>query len=929
MTTRRAQRGLTAGTRVKAMVLLAVVSLMLPWLAEGDAPPQLTVIAPSATGPRTPGTGEFSRDVLGDPWDFDTLSDATLYYNMGTPTVTDGVLTATATTNDPYFYVLHNGYASAQTVGRTGITYPIDPAVYRLFSIRMNVSASSAMYIYWYRGSALSPGATQHVSSMIPVAPGWAVYRVRMDSVSTEWLSGGGGTNLIHGLRIDPTLASGSTIQIDWIRLSEPGTDAQKATISWVASDDVSAVVRVFHDMNPSGFGGQLIWGPVPATGQPDSIRWSTAHLPHPGGYIHLLVTDGVNPAVRAYAPGPLKVNDVPRIVIDDPDETGEEEFGLEMQADAWDMSNPEDVGWLDQIANPTYSGGVLWGTTSGDDPKIAMALLRPINARRYGAARIRQWVNHWTVMRLLWRHTATSSWHTTDDFVMHPQVEGNAVYGPGWNEYVVADMASLIMEPSTQPWSGYIGSIFRIDPAEHAGYAFGVDEMRLMTHDMADSAFTLRWSLTDADDSVDLHWHYTTSVGGSDSNPIATLLDVAPGDGSFAWDMSGLPSGSYYVSCTAADGLNTVTHRSRGVLILNRKPSFLFTQPDGNDAVPPGGDYPTDTLGNPWDMDSPADVDVLGGFNPDSTTWSNGIFRSVSSNNDPYFLWLPPAPIQASTHPTISFGMYLDDPLNRTLTAVVNWYANGQWWWTNGIPVSEGWHVYVVDLGALAGWSGDVTRLRLDPVSLPEVVIALDWVRLPVPGSSTFSLAWNDGDPDDDALIGLWGYQGSWGGAHFPIAENLHEDDEADQLVWDVSFLPEGSYYLAAAIDDGINLPDTVHAAFPLSIAQGTLGPVPLSGSLSNSSMLLTWSPPHAAVSQYRVYRASIAHFLPSQPLLIATVPSWQTFYSADLGEALGNPDLNFYFRVTWVNQQQVESLPSNTVGEFDFETPLGQPNR
>lgn len=889
-----------------------------------DNPPQLTVLAPSLSSPRTASVGEFSRDVLEDPWDFASLADATLYYNMGSPSVSNGILTATAATGDPYFFLLHPGYASAQTIGRTGIAYPIDPARYRLLSIRMNVSASSSMYIYWYRGTFGSTGAALYNSAPIPVAPGWAIYHVRLDSVSSNWLTGSGGSNLINGLRIDPTYAAGSTIQIDWIRLSEPGGNATKATIKWIASDDISASVRVYHDVDASGFDGTLVWGPLPATGQVDSIRWSTAHLPHPGGYVYLSVIDGVNPAVRAYAPGPLKVNDVPLVTIADPDELGPHEFAAQMQGNSWDMGGWQDIDAVYNIANPSFSDEVFWGTSTNDDSQIFLAQSRPINTRRYGAALIRQWVDRWTVMRLLWRHTTYSGWHTTDDFVMHPPTGPGAVYGPVWNEYRIADMTQLIMEPTSQEWNGTIESIFRLDPNEHPSSLFGLDHLFLLTHDMADSAFTLRWSLSDADDGVNLAWYYKTTPGAADSTLITSLAGVAPGQGSFGWDMSALPSGDYYVSCVADDGLNAVTHKARGVLILNRRPWVEFIHPGTNDQVPPGGDFASDVLGDAWDMDSPGDVDLIDGFNPDSTTWSNGIFRSVSNTTDPYLLWLPGAPIAASTHPTLSFSMFLDDPQNRNLNIVVNWYANGQWAWTNSIPASEGWHVYSIDMSQYPNWSGNVTRLRLDPVYLSNVVIAIDWVRLPVPGSSTFSIAWQDSDPDDDALIDLVAFQGSWGGSRIPITQGIHENSVVDHFTWDVSFLPTGSYYIWGAIDDGINLPDTVYAAHPLVIANPPADPVTLTGSLTaNGNLMLTWSPAEGTVSEYRVYRAPIPYFLPAPSRLIATVPFWQSSFLADLGDAALNPDLNYFFRVTWLSGS-IESPPSNTVGEFDWEADL-----
>jgi hypothetical protein len=481
--------------------------------------------------------------------------------------------------------------------------------------------------------------------------------------------------------------------------------------------------------------------------------------------------------------------------------------------------------------------------------------------------------------------------------------------------------MTSLIMEPNSQPWDGVVSSIFRIDPNEHPNSLFGIDHLFLMTHDLADSSFTLRWNLADADDAVALTWYYKTAPTSPDSTQIVSLANAASGQGAYQWDMSSMASGTYYLSCVAYDGRNAVTHNARGMLILNRKPTMAFIHPDETDHVAPGGDFATDVLGDPWDMSSADDVDLIGGFHPDSTTWTQGVFHGVSQGTDPYLLWLPSSPIEASTHPILSFCMFLDDPDDRDLNAVINWYANGQWSWTNAIPVSEGWNVYSVDMAGYSGWSGDVSRLRLDPVYLSGVAIELDWVRVPVPGSSSFAVTWNDSDPDDDALIDLYAFQGSWQGARMVLAQGLSENAGADWFTWDVSFLPSGAYYILASVDDGINAPDTVFAPHPLNIQDAPLDPLLLSGSLNaNGILTLTWSVPQGNVAEYHVFRAPVPYFSPSPTRLVGTVPFWQSSYAADLDDAWENPNLNYFFRVTWVTAQQIESPPSNTVGEFDI---------
>lgn len=92
-----------------------------------------------------------------------------------------------------------------------------------------------------------------------------------------------------------------------------------------------------------------------------------------------------------------------------------------------------------------------------------------------------------------------------------------------------------------------------------------------------------------------------------------------------------------------------------------------------------------------------------------------------------------------------------------------------------------------------------------------------------------------------------------------------------------------------------------------------------PAWATLNASSGLLTWAPAtdNVGVTGYRVYRSSLPYFQPSPGLLYAAVPST----SADVSGSLGNPAVNYTFRVTAVDAASNESSASPPVGESDFE--------
>ncbi len=79
-----------------------------------------------------------------------------------------------------------------------------------------------------------------------------------------------------------------------------------------------------------------------------------------------------------------------------------------------------------------------------------------------------------------------------------------------------------------------------------------------------------------------------------------------------------------------------------------------------------------------------------------------------------------------------------------------------------------------------------------------------------------------------------------------------------------------------------------------------------------------LSWSPSvdNVGVDQYRVYRHTVAYFEPQGVIPVATT----TATSAQFPGSVGDPSVNYYFRVTAADVAGNESPPSLTVGEFDF---------
>ncbi len=83
-----------------------------------------------------------------------------------------------------------------------------------------------------------------------------------------------------------------------------------------------------------------------------------------------------------------------------------------------------------------------------------------------------------------------------------------------------------------------------------------------------------------------------------------------------------------------------------------------------------------------------------------------------------------------------------------------------------------------------------------------------------------SFTLQWDDADPDDNAVVTF--YYGSTF-ASTPIPGSVYEDpdDLGDQMVWDTTGIAAGTYYLCARLTDSVRSVD-VWSTFPVTIGSG-----------------------------------------------------------------------------------------------------------
>ncbi len=162
--------------------------------------------------------------------------------------------------------------------------------------------------------------------------------------------------------------------------------------------------------------------------------------------------------------------------------------------------------------------------------------------------------------------------------------------------------------------------------------------------------------------------------------------------------------------------------------------------EPDPNPDLSRYSDWPAAVRQDPWDMNDPADLSGL--QNVRGSAFQDGILHFTSDTPDPaFYLNLSDKTIDARYN-FLAVRMSASRPGSGQL---FYWSPNGDW---NGFlffGIQQGWHTYYLDLqnpipiegqgsDARRTWGsslGQISRLRIDPVSEAGVEIQLDWVKL------------------------------------------------------------------------------------------------------------------------------------------------------------------------------------------------------
>lgn len=418
-------------------VLPATTFVTAPRPALAQAGLSLAVTQPDGTADRIAAGRDYATEALGDPWDMNNVEDFNLNesLNISSPSYSAGVFSCTASSNDPNLFLLDPGLTGTQRNGRTGKYFPIDTTTYRYLTVRMNVSVASSMQVFWFTGSSFVSNFAG--SSFVTTAPGWRIYTIDLATTGivvgdvASWAG-----QPATGLRLDHTAASGSTVQIDWVRLTATGDASTTFTSAFVASDPGSnAVVNMYLDGDNDFNNGTI--ERIAAGLREDSATTAPVEL-------------------SRYAPGDYFVHgrmsrDYATMVLDD----------------QWDMSNAADVAFTSGMSGASVSGGVFTATSNTSDPffnlNVPITVPTQIDSSIYRSVSFQLTLSSASTAQVFWQ---------TQDNVVHPSAPFAA--SAGSNIYSV----NLSTDPS---WTGQI-KLFRIDPANASGISISVDWVSVNT---------------------------------------------------------------------------------------------------------------------------------------------------------------------------------------------------------------------------------------------------------------------------------------------------------------------------------------------------------------------------------------------------------------------------------------------------------------
>lgn len=293
---------------------------------------------------------DFATVVLHDPWDMANQADIfplLWTHNLGSASLSNGVMTGVARDSDPHFW-LHFPQIPSSILPLNHRHQLIDASRYDRLAFYMwlpedTVPGSKQGRLVWHHGGASVTAfdAAYSESTLFAVYPGWHLYH--FDLASQAITRGSAWSGTIHGLRIDPCLACAVTFKIDWARLyasqSQTGRYALPAGKSRLLVDTDSNAANGILGVFKADGSGQVPLGGLP-----------------PGSYAVAALSDA--------------------------------DYALAERGNPWDMDSTSDFAWSSTsgFSSASVANNQFSGRTNSADPYLLLDVPpdHPIDASKY-----------------------------------------------------------------------------------------------------------------------------------------------------------------------------------------------------------------------------------------------------------------------------------------------------------------------------------------------------------------------------------------------------------------------------------------------------------------------------------------------------------------------------------------------------------------
>ena len=581
--------------------LLAGLVAALPCAASA----QSLSFAGGGTSTTVRAADDFATVSIGDAWDMVESSDHVFMFSTGWlsgPSVSNGRLSGTAG-QSPAIQLQFEGLNGAlNLIGRNGVTYPIDPALFNRISYKLSWSATppagDVVGVTWLQNTLRTTeslggriglsygydGAVGRYINQSPVssqsAAGYHIMKRDLDTTDPNparswgatWAQAGVVRGLILGL--GGTGVSGMTIAVDWVRLSRRGVatvglawSGFGGAITLTATNSATGdTIQIFPDSGSS----------TSTFSDNSSFTWDYGFLP--AGTWTITAARGSTSRQAT-----LVVKETPTVTVVEPDSAGGEDFATATAGDSWDLTASTDVsrwGWLSNITGETYSTTGLHAASLTSDPSVYLLgdpyrpLVQTIDAANYRHLTFTieydrksyRWDSSLGfqrdlggVARVIWQQAngTTGLTNTQDIIVMDGGPHTYSADLATFTKFGGNDCVDCTLEVGhgTNLWTGRI-SVFRIDPLEPTvQQGFRIANVRVAADDSpnAQGFFLVKWEANDPASTVKVYYDTDTN-GANGRTMIASGLSAASGQ--YNWDLVGVPVGRYWIYVEVTDSL-------------------------------------------------------------------------------------------------------------------------------------------------------------------------------------------------------------------------------------------------------------------------------------------------------------------------------------------------------------------------------------